>query len=143
MASEHPKAPIVVTHDGGTRFTAQVRSHRLSVDQPRSAGGEDSAPMPVELLGVSLGTCVALYVQQFLHARHIQYEGMRVEVEQYGARNPNRVSEFIVRVTLPEPVPAPYAELLEVVARSCPAHNTLAGTAHVSVTIETPARVEV
>ena len=26
--------PIVVTHDGGVQFTAQVGAHRLVVDQP-------------------------------------------------------------------------------------------------------------
>lgn len=120
------------------RFAAQVRSHRVLVDQPRSAGGEDSAPMPVELLGVSLGTCIALYAQQFCHARGLPYQGMRVEVEQHGARNPNRLREFVVRVILPEKLPAAYAELMERVVRSCPAHNTLEQETVVRVTVETP-----
>jgi hypothetical protein len=38
--------PIVVTHDGGMRFTAQVRTHRVTVDQPTRAGGADTGPMP-------------------------------------------------------------------------------------------------
>lgn len=133
--------PIVVTHDGGLRFAAQVRSHRVLVDQPRGAGGLDSAPMPIEMLGVSLGTCIALYVQQFCQARGLSTEGMRVEVDQVGARNPNRVGEFIVRVILSEPLPPPYAEMLERVARSCPAHHTLEHGAEVSIRIETPVPV--
>jgi uncharacterized OsmC-like protein len=64
---------------------------------------------------------------------------MRVEVEQHGARNPNRVAEFVVRVVLPAALPPAYGELLERVVRSCPAHNTLEGGAEVHVQIEAPA----
>ena len=131
--------PIVVTHDGGMRFTAQIRTHRLTVDQPTRAGGDDSGPMPLELLGTSLGTCIAFYVQQFLHARNLPYEGMRVEVEQYGAAHPSRLGTFVARVVLPASLPPAYAELLERVARSCPAHGTLTTAAQVLVSIEAPA----
>ena len=130
--------PIVVTLAGGLRFPAQVRTHRVTVDQPARAGGDDTGPMPLELLGTALGTCVALYVQQFLHARNLPYEGMRVEVEQHGAVHPSRVGAFVVRVVLPAALPPAYAELLERVARSCPAHGTLTNAAQVLVTIEAP-----
>jgi putative redox protein len=137
-ASRHQ--PIVVTHEGGVRFAAQVRSHRVIVDQPPEAGGEDAGPMPLELIATSLATCIALYVQQYLHSRGVPHEGMRVEVGQRGARNPNRVGEFDVRVVVPG-LPSEHAEMLERVARSCPAHNTLIHGAHVQVAIEAPAPV--
>jgi uncharacterized OsmC-like protein len=90
-----------------------------------------------------LGTCIALYVQQFLDARRLPHHGMRVEVEQIGARHPSRVSEFGVRVILPETLSPAHAELLERVVRSCPAHNTLERAAHVHVAIEMPATATV
>lgn len=138
MSGHSHHDPIVVTHDGGLRFAAQVRSHRVIVDQPHGAGGMDSGPMPIEMLGVSLGTCIALYVQQFCQVRGLSSEGMRVEVDQVGARNPNRVGRFVVRVVLGQPLPPAYGEMLERVARSCPAHHTLEHGAEVSVHIETP-----
>jgi uncharacterized OsmC-like protein len=92
--------------------------------------------MPLELLGASVGTCVALYVQQFLHTRGLPYEGMRVEVQQLGARNPSRIGRFDVRVVLQEDIPSEYAPMLERVAKSCPAHNTLVTGSEVAVRIE-------
>ena len=141
MTGHSHSDPIVVTHDHGLRFTAQVRSHRVIVDQPVGAGGQDSAPMPIEMLGVSLGTCIALYVQQFCTTRGFSCDGMRVEVDQLGARHPSRVGQFVVRVVLPQPLPPSHAEMLERVVRSCPAHNTLEHGAEVSVHIDAPVLV--
>jgi len=129
-------SPIVVTHDTGVQFVAQIRSHRVRVDQPKHAGGEDVAPSPIELLGASLGTCIAFYVQQFCHARGLPYEGMQVEVESAGAANPARVGSFDVRLVLPASLPAHFVELLERVARSCPAHNTLTLGPQVTVRVD-------
>lgn len=129
------KTTMVITYEGGLRFAAAVRSHRIIVDQPARGGGEDAGPMPLEMLGVSLGTCVALYVQQFCAARAIPTEGMRVEVDQRGAQLPNRIGGFMVRVMLPGEIPPQYAGMLERVARSCPAHNTLAHGAAVDVRV--------
>jgi uncharacterized OsmC-like protein len=131
--------PIVVTHEDGVRFAAQIRSHRVIVDQPERGGGADSGPMPLELFGAALGTCIALYVQQFLHVRDLPYQGMRVEVQQHKAADRTRIGAFVARIILPAPLPAAYAGLLERVARSCPAHGTLTHRAEVLVTIETPA----
>ena len=85
----------------GGKSSAQIGSNRLIVDQPVGAGGTDTGPAPIQLLGAALGTCIALYVQQFLHARGLPCEGTRVEVEQHGASNPSRVEAFAVRVVLP------------------------------------------
>jgi uncharacterized OsmC-like protein len=136
MSAPRQRDPIVVTHEGGVQFAAQVRAHRLLVDQPERGGGADAGPSPIELLGVSLGTCVALYVQQFCHSRGLSHEGMRVEVQQRGAQNPNRIGEFAVRVVLPAGLPAEHVEMLERVARSCPAHNTLVHGAEVAMQID-------
>lgn len=130
---------MIITHEGGLRFAAQIRQHRLIVDQP-APSGDDSAPMPIELLGASLGTCVALYVQQFCHTRGLPYEGLKVEVDPRGAHG--RIGRFDVRVILPEALPPQYAQMLERVAQSCPAHNTLTHGAEVSVAIETAVSVE-
>ena len=132
--------PMVVTHEGGLKFATQIRGHRLVVDQPERVGN-DEGPMPLELLGASIGTCVALYVQQFCETRGLPYEGMRVEVDQIGARNPSRIARFDVRVVLQDEIPPEYEGLLARVAKSCPAHNTLVAGSEVAVTIEQEAAV--
>ncbi len=139
MSARPGRAPMIVTHEGGLKFAADIRGHKVIVDQPRGAGGADAGPMPLELLGASLGTCVALYVQQYCHTRGLPYAGMRVEIDTEGARNPGRIARFIVRVVLPSALPAEHMQLLDRVARSCPAHNTLVHGAEMDLEIEAPA----
>lgn len=122
-----PQAPVLTAaHSGGMRFTAEVRGHRIETDQPAYGGGEDGAAMPLELLGASLATCVALYVHHFLVSRSLPTEGLRVEVGSEMAQKPKRIGAFTIRVLLPDGIPDEYRERIERVAASCPAHNTLA-----------------
>jgi uncharacterized OsmC-like protein len=139
MSDTSPRPPMVITYQGGVKFAAQIRQHRVLVDQPARGGGEDSAPTPIELLGAALGTCVAFYVQQFCHSRNLPHQGMRVEVDPHGV--PGRIGSFDVRVIMPEPLSPRDTQLLERVAHSCPAHNTLVHGATVAVSIEQPAAV--
>jgi uncharacterized OsmC-like protein len=126
---------IVVTHEKGVEFAVEIGRHRLIVDQPERAGGTDAGPSPIQLLGASLGSCVALYVRQFCETRGLPYQGMRVEVVQTGAQHPNRISEFTVRVVMPQDLPDPYPEKLDAAIRTCPAYNTLARGAEVEILI--------
>ena len=136
MSESQPRVPITVTHDGGLRFAAQIRSHRVVTDQSVRAGGEDSAPSPIELISAALGGCVALYVHQFCESRRLPHDGMRIEVMPHNATSPNRIAELTVTVRLPTGLPSHTMEMLERVVRSCPAHNTLVHGASVSVSIE-------
>lgn len=117
--------PIVVSWEGGARFTADVRGHKVTVDQPEKSGGEDRAPMPVELLPASLGTCVALYVQRFLATRQLDSTGLTVEVTSLGAPNPNRIARFGVEVKIPGGVPEKYRDAVRRAAEGCTVHHTL------------------
>ncbi|MDF2146736.1 OsmC family protein [Knoellia sp. p5-6-4] len=46
-----------VGHLDGDRFEIGIRRHRVTVDQPVDAGGEDTAPTPTELFIASLASC--------------------------------------------------------------------------------------
>ena len=137
MSDSHTRMPIAVTHEGGLRFAAQIRSHRVVTDQSVHAGGKDTAPSPIELISAALGSCVALYVHQFCQSRGIPDDGLRIEVLPHNATSPKRIEALDVRVRLPAELPPHAMDLLERVVRSCPAHNTLVHGASVSVAIET------
>lgn len=136
MAGPHTRMPIVVTHEHGQRFAAQIRHHRVITDQSQRAGGEDAAPSPTELISAALASCIALYVHQFCVSRGLRHEGMRIEVMPLNATSPSRIAQLDVTVHLPQELSPHVREMLERVVRSCPVHNTLAHGAAVSVAIE-------
>jgi len=117
--------PITVTWDGGVRFTADIRGHKITVDQPAQGGGQDSGPMPLELMPAALGTCVALYVQQFLATRGLDATGLQVQVLSAGAANPHRIGRFDVTVAVPKGIPDRYGDAVRRAAESCTVHHTL------------------
>jgi len=135
MAGQAP-SPIVVTHEKGLSFAAQIRQHRLVTDQSARSGGEDSAPSPTELISAALGSCIALYVHQFCVSRGLPHDGMRVEVTPQYVANPSRIASLSVRVWLPGELSPHTIMMLERVVQSCPVHNTLAHGAAVSCSIE-------
>ena len=133
--------PIVVTHTDGVKFSIRIRSHEILVDQTIAGGGRDSAPTPLELLGASLGSCIAYYVHHFFHTRGLPADDIRVEVTQQKASHPTRIESFAVKLTLPGDVPEKYLPLLQRVLDTCPAHNTLKLGAEIAVEFVMPAAV--
>ncbi len=127
--------PVTVTWDGGVRFTADVRGHKIAVDQPPQGGGMDSGPMPLELVPAALGTCVALFVQQFLATRGLDATGLEVQVGTAGAANPQRIGRFEVSVAIPGGVPDQYRDALVRVAESCTVHHTLTNRPEIAVKV--------
>jgi len=127
--------PITVTWDGGVRFTADIRGHKVSVDQPPQGGGQDTAPMPLELLPASLGTCVALYVNRFLLTRGLDATGMRVEVATQAASDPHRIARFDVAVTVPGGVPEKYRDALRRAAEGCTVHHSITHGPRIEVSV--------
>ena len=134
-------SPTTVTHIAGQKFAIQIRSHTIIVDQTIRGGGDDTAPTPIELLGASIGSCVAYYVRQFLETRSLATGGLRVEVTQQSAAHPGRITDFRVRVQLSRDVPAHLKPVLARVIEACPAYNTLSLGANVTVAFETPVSV--
>ena len=119
------RAVTVVTHAGGLKLVADVRGHRVPTDQPIKAGGADSAPMPLDLIGAALATCIGLAVVQFCAARSLSTDGLQVELSQRTARDPYRVDRYDIGVTVPADFPERYRDAVDRVARTCAAFNTL------------------
>jgi putative redox protein len=124
----------VITAEGGLRFSAEIRGHRVPTDQLPWAGGEDTAVTPLELLGASLGTCIALYAHQFCTARGIDATGLGITVGYETAKAPKRIARFDVQVSLPPDFPGEYRQAMERAIKTCPVHNTLLHPPEIGVT---------
>ncbi len=127
--------PMRVEHTGGDSFAINIRGHVITVDQPVSHGGEDTAASPTELFVASLASCVAFYARRFLARHNLPTEGLAVEATFEMGSRPARVSGVNVRLIVPEGVPTERREPLLAVATHCTVHNTLTSTPDVSITL--------
>ncbi len=119
-------AELRVTFPGGKRVDALVGNHHISTDQPRVAGGDDSAPAPFSLFLASLGTCAGLYVLSFCQARGIDPTG--ISLTQRSETDPEtRVLRAVdIDIHVPESFPAQYRDALIRAASSCAVKKAIA-----------------
>ncbi len=138
--SETPSTPtkepeVVVAHQGGDRFIATVRGHQIIVDQPVSAGGEDTAPTPTEVFVASLATCVGFYARRYLARHDLPTEGLSVDAWFELGGRPAQVTSLVVRLTVPDGVPDDRRAPLLAMASHCTIHNTLLNPPHVDIAL--------
>lgn len=125
----------VVTWQGGVRFDADVRGHRVVIDQPEDEGGSDEGMTPLECLAVSLGSCVAFFAARFSQRHAVSLADLRVEVAWDYAEQPHRVGRFDVAVSCGGALDASMIERLRRVVQGCTVHHTLTHAPEVNVTL--------
>ncbi len=92
---------ISLYHNGGSRFTAEARHHRVVLDQPVEDGATDQGMSPAELLLASLGGCVGQYLAQYLTTHGLSAKGLAVRVRTQASPRALHLGDFQVEVTVP------------------------------------------
>ncbi|MFG3158979.1 OsmC family protein [Streptomyces sp. NPDC048232] len=109
----------------GDAYEIRVRGHALTVDQPLSDGGKDTAPTPVELFVAAVASCAAHYAGRFLDRHGVGRDGLSVRARFRMANDrPARVASLTLTVVAPELPPEKVAALRAVVAH-CTVSNSL------------------
>jgi len=103
-----------------------VRNHVVSADEPREAGGDDSAPNPQELLAASLASCTAITMEMYAQRKGWDVGPVEVDCE-YSPAERGCPTRFELVVRLPERLAPEQVERLMVIAAKCPVHRTLDG----------------
>ena len=94
----------------------------LHTDEPESAGGEDTAPTPHELLAAALASCVSTTVATYARTKGWELGDVLVEVE-YDAHSTPR--HFRVDLRLGGDCDAEQIARLERAAATCPVRRAL------------------
>ncbi|MER6622875.1 MULTISPECIES: OsmC family protein [unclassified Streptomyces] len=110
----------------GDSFEIRVRGHVLTVDQPLSDGGNDTAPTPVELFVAAVASCAAHYAGRFLDRHGVGRDGLSVRAEfRMADDRPARVAALSLTVLAPT-LPPQRLSALRAVVSHCTVTNTLA-----------------
>ena len=121
--------------DGRLEQTVEIRGHRLTADEPRDHGGEDSGPSPQELLAASLASCTAITMEMYAQRKGWDVGDIAVNVNYEPAQrcSPTR---FTMAVELPKELPEDQRERLMQIAAKCPVHRALEGEVMFEETVE-------
>jgi putative redox protein len=123
------------TRDAGYRHTVKVRSHELTVDEPRDQGGGDSGPDPQELLAASLASCTAVTMEMYAQRKGWDIGGIEVTA-QYTAAERGCPTRFNLVLRFPDNLSDEQVDKLQVIAAKCPVHRALDGEVMFSERVE-------
>lgn len=125
-----------VSYLSGESYEISVRGHRLVVDQPAEAGGQDSAPTPTEMFVAAVASCVAFYAGRYLARHGYSRDGLSVSAEfSMASGHPARVGSIKLTVRVPASLPAPRRAALLAVASHCTVHNSLVSPPPVTIAL--------
>jgi len=129
---------LTITFPGGKRVDAQAGAHHISTDQPRSVGGDDTAPSPFTLFLASLGTCAGIYVLSFCQARGIDPTGVTLTQRVERDRETGALRALVIDVHVPGEFPAQYRQPLVRAASACAVKNAIAAQPEFRIDVVSP-----
>jgi putative redox protein len=108
------------------RHDIRIRDHVVSADEPRDAGGDDTAPSPQELLAASLASCTAITMEMYAARKRWDVGDVEVSAEYLPAERGCPTS-FKTILRFPEHLSDEQVDRLRQIAAKCPVHRTLDG----------------
>jgi putative redox protein len=112
-----------------------IREHRVTADEPREHGGEDTGPSPQELLAASLASCTAITMEMYAVRKGWDVGEISVDVE-YEPAQRGSPTRFVMRVEMPKEVSEEQRDRLMQIAAKCPVHRALEGEVMFDETVE-------
>ena len=103
-----------------------IRHHRLIVDEPVEAGGDDDGPTPQELLAASLASCTSITMQMYAKRKGWDIGPVEVHCE-YEQPKKGAPTNFKLTLRVPRGCTEEQADRLRTIATKCPVHRILAG----------------
>jgi ribosomal protein S12 methylthiotransferase accessory factor len=97
---------ISINFAGGTRVETHIKEHHIMTDQPKSSGGDGTAPAPFDLFLASIATCSGYYVLDFCRERKISTEGIRLVM----STEKDEKTKMIVKITIGIQLPPEFRE---------------------------------
>ena len=112
--------------NGRLEQNVEIRGHKVTADEPRDNGGDDSGPSPEELLAASLASCSAITMEMYAARKGWDVGEITVNVD-YEPAQRGSPTRFKMDVELPKELPQEQRERLMQIAAKCPVHRALEG----------------
>jgi putative redox protein len=125
LDEDHEYAVWTAEWRGGMATDVTGRGHSLRVDEPAEFGGDDSGPMPTEVLVAALASCFCLAVAWAARKKRIPLDDLRVSVQPHRVVGEPRHGTYDVWVES-STADADLAPAVDLAKRYCWVTNTIA-----------------
>jgi uncharacterized OsmC-like protein len=79
---------------------AKIRNFKISIDNPQDEGGENSGPMPTELLLASLGGCITIGIAYFADKMRVNLIDLHLRIKGIKNKEDSRIDQVDILYTL-------------------------------------------
>jgi putative redox protein len=114
-----------ITFPGGVAVNALCDGYLIRTDQPKTSGGEGSAPAPFDLFMASLGTCAGFYALRFCQERQLPTKGLRLTLDWERDVAGHRLSKIQLTLHLPPEFPEKYRLAVIRAVNQCSVKRTI------------------
>lgn len=136
LSTEAQQESMMISWTAGVQLAAEVRGHRLIIDQPKEEGGEDQGITPVEMFVASLGACIGYFAVRFCQRHNLPTAGLAVTMRWAYAEQPHRVGSLTVEVSLPVYFPSEMTARLQKVVEGCTIHHSLTHPPRIAIALK-------
>jgi uncharacterized OsmC-like protein len=137
LDEDHEYAVWTAEWKGGMAVDVSGRGHAIRVDEPPEFGGEDSGPMPTELVVAALASCFAVAIAWAARKRHIPLEDLEVQVQPHRDVGHPRHGSYDMWIHSSTPA-ADLAPAVDLAKRYCWVTNTLASPPEIRYHLDDP-----
>jgi len=127
---------LEIIFPGGKKVSALRHGFEIAPDQPRSGGGDASAPTPFDLFLASMGTCAGIFVLGFIQSRGLSSEGLKILESVDWDEASHRLKKLSFRIILPKDFPEKYKAAAIKAAEQCLVARTLQDPPELEITTD-------
>ena len=110
---------------GGKCVTSTYKGFTVKTDQPKSEGGDDSAPEPYDLFLSSIGTCAGVYIVYFCESRDIPTDEISMTLRFERNETSHLMEKIMIDIHLPPDFPKKYRKAVIRAAQMCTVKRNL------------------
>lgn len=101
------------------KVDVNYRGMIIKTDQPEIAGGDGSAPSPMDLFFASIAACAGFYAKSFCLQRNIPYDGIKISQIMQRNEETRLIDNITINISLPSDFPQKYKDALIKSVEAC------------------------